>query len=529
MGLVPGLRVGSPTSGWRCVLRPAIVPEAVPPSSRFGPASSRWVPLLRARCVWGLQPFASPVYSFGMWSPFGSKVSFCHSWSRTKVYIGGCSFPMLPPFFGVESSYSYVLLWIVGTSCGWWPRSYLACHWSLTVGCLLLASSAAKLWVLGMLTCCPVVVRPPFVWPWVSLPSFLSFALQLALVVHVPVGSLLPYGSQPSRWGHPCGVEAGLILDRNEGLVCFSFPFGLFLRVATVLREWSPYGSSVLVGFHLYATSGCHWCLALYPYGWTSSLCLRPLFAPCRYRRVSWWSSLRPRVLGCSWLSPVFFPIRCSGSMSTSMALDHGLRLSLVLCSRSFRMGFEPLSEASLCALPLPACISWWSSLRQWVFGSSWLSPLFFPIRWYGYMITCIALDPVRRLSFLLGPISFDPLSWASLRACRCWRVYWWSSQRPRGFESSGLSPVFFPFLGPTPVSRMFLCLRPRSRSPFPSLAPSWWSPCPLWRSCLADALLLCPECALRLFLCVGLVCRSRPHCRPSRAVSWLTISVLCA
>ena len=79
VGLVPGLRVGSPTSGWRCVLRPAIVPEAVPPSSRFGPAPSRWVPLLRARSVWGLQPFASHVSLFGMWSPFGSKVSFCHS------------------------------------------------------------------------------------------------------------------------------------------------------------------------------------------------------------------------------------------------------------------------------------------------------------------------------------------------------------------------------------------------------------------------------------------------------------------
>ena len=88
-----------------------------------------------------------------------------------------------------------------------------------------------------MLTCCRGVVRPPFVWPRVSLPSFLSFALQLALVVQVPVGSLLPYGSQPLRWGHPCGVEAGLILNRNEGLVCFSFPFGLFLRVATVLRD----------------------------------------------------------------------------------------------------------------------------------------------------------------------------------------------------------------------------------------------------------------------------------------------------
>ena len=88
-----------------------------------------------------------------------------------------------------------------------------------------------------MLTWCAVVVRPPFVWPRVSLPSFLSFALQRALVVQVPVGSLLPYGSQPSRWGHPCGVEAGFILDRNEGLVCSSFPFGLFLRVATALRD----------------------------------------------------------------------------------------------------------------------------------------------------------------------------------------------------------------------------------------------------------------------------------------------------
>ena len=271
--------------------------------------------------------------------------------------------------------------------------------------------------------------------------------------------------------------------ERRFGMSSF-WAVSSFFVLPLSFGIWSPYGLSVLVGSHLYATSDCHWCLALYPYGWASSLCLRPLFSPCRYRRVSWWSSLRPRVLGCSWLSPVFFPIRCSGSMSTSMALDHGLRLSLVLCSRSFQMGIEPLSEASLRALPLPARFSWWSSLRQRVFGSSWLSPLFFPVRWYGYKTTCIALYPVRSLSFLLGPISFwmgfDPLSETSLCSCS-WCVYWWSSQRPRGFESSGLSPVFFPFRGPTPVSRMFLCLRPsRSRSPFPSLAPSWWSPCPL-------------------------------------------------
>ena len=79
--------LGSPSSGWSCVLRPAIVPVAIPPSRRIGPAPSHWVPLPGARCVWGLQPFAqnggvasdSPVYSFGMWSPFGSSVSFRHS------------------------------------------------------------------------------------------------------------------------------------------------------------------------------------------------------------------------------------------------------------------------------------------------------------------------------------------------------------------------------------------------------------------------------------------------------------------
>ena len=79
--------LGSPISGRSCVLWPAVVPEAIPPSGGIGPAPSRWVPLLGAKCVWGLPPFArnggvasaSPVYSFGMWSPFGSSVSFIHS------------------------------------------------------------------------------------------------------------------------------------------------------------------------------------------------------------------------------------------------------------------------------------------------------------------------------------------------------------------------------------------------------------------------------------------------------------------
>ena len=56
-------------------------------------------------------------------------------------------------------------------------------------------------------------------------------------------------------------------------------------------------------------------------------------------------------------------------------------------------------------------------------------------------------------------------------------------SLRQRVCESSSLSLWFFPFRGPTPLSRLFLSLRPhRSRSPIPSLAPSWWSRCPLMR-----------------------------------------------
>ena len=50
VGLVPGLSAGSPASGWRCVFWHAFVLVAI-----------------------------SPVCSFGMWSPFGSIVSFCYS------------------------------------------------------------------------------------------------------------------------------------------------------------------------------------------------------------------------------------------------------------------------------------------------------------------------------------------------------------------------------------------------------------------------------------------------------------------
>ena len=80
--------MGPPVSGRGCVLlQPAIVPKAIPPSGGIGSGPSHGVTLLWDKCAWGLPTFArnvglayaSPVYSFGMRSPFGSCVSFRHS------------------------------------------------------------------------------------------------------------------------------------------------------------------------------------------------------------------------------------------------------------------------------------------------------------------------------------------------------------------------------------------------------------------------------------------------------------------
>ena len=272
-----------------------------------------------------------------------------------------------------------------------------------------------------MLTCCPVVVRPPFVWPRVSLPSCLSFALQLALVMQVPVGSLLPYGSQSSRWGHPCGVEAGLSLIRTKVWYVFSFPFGLFLRVVTALRDMVTIWVNCVGRFPLIRDQRLS--LVLRPFSFwmgfelpseasLSALSLQARFLVVLAETESLWLFLA--------LSS-FFPVRCYGHMSTSMTLAPGLRLSLVPYSRSFRMGLEPLSEASLRALHLPARSFLVVLAEAASIGSSWISPLFFLGQRYGSKATCIALDPVRRLSLVLGPISFwmgfDPLSEDSLRA----------------------------------------------------------------------------------------------------------------
>ena len=90
-------------------------------------------------------------------------------------------------------------------------------------------------------------MRPQSVGPGGSWASCLSFTLPLALVLQVPVGSLLPYGSHPSRWGHPCGVEVSLSSIGTKVWCVFSFPLGCFFVLSLPFGMKSPYGSGVFV------------------------------------------------------------------------------------------------------------------------------------------------------------------------------------------------------------------------------------------------------------------------------------------
>ena len=112
---------------------------------------------------------------------------------------------------------------------------------------------------------------------------------------------------------------------------------------------------------------------------------------------------------------------------------------------------------------------------------------MFFPNRRYDSRATCTALPHVRRLSLELGIISF----WLGFglcleilfAPCGCRRVY---CGPHCGRESARvLASLFGSF--PSGVGHLSrVCssvLRPlRSRSPIPSLAPSWWSLCLLMR-----------------------------------------------
>ena len=104
-------------------------------------------------------------------------------------------------------------------------------------------------------------------------------------------------------------------------------------------------------------------------------------------------------------------------------------------------------------------------------------------------------------------------------------------SLRQRVCESSSLSAWSFPFGGLPPFSRLFLSWRPcRSRSLIPSLAPSWWWPCPLLRWALltlSGYVLSVPSAfSLRRYRW-SIPSHCRLICHPSCAVSMLTVSVI--
>ena len=180
-------------------------------------------------------------------------------------------------------------------------------------------------------------------------------SLQLALVLLVPVGSLLPYGSHPLRWGHPCGVEARLSSIGTKVSCVFSFPFGLFLHVVTALRDMVTIWVRCVGRFTLLRDQRLS--LVLRPFSFwlgfeplseaslsalSLQVCLLVVLAEDESLRLSLALS---SVLPC----PMFW------FHVTSMSLAPGLRLSLVPHHGSFRMGLAPLSEAPFSALQPPA------------------------------------------------------------------------------------------------------------------------------------------------------------------------------
>ena len=147
--------------------------------------------------------------------------------------------------------------------------------------------------------------------------------------------------------------------------------------------------------------------------------------------------------------------------------------------------------------------LSWWSSLWLRVFGSSWISPLFFPDHRYDSRATCTALPPVRRLSFVLGNFSFGLGFGLCLKIllspCGCRRAY---SGPHCGRESAR---VLSSLIGSSPSGVRHLSRVCSSETPSESLPHSiprsfLVESLSAFAVGLADALWLCPVSALRLF-----------------------------
>ena len=234
---------GSPSSDRGCVLWPAIVPEAIPPSSRFGPAPSPWVPLVWVRVVWGLQPFAwdgtlPPLLLFfpsGCGCPLGHVCLFValdHERRITLVVVSyRCCHPSLgysrripTPSFGssaflllVAALLSYLSFLLF--DCGLSSPGLICCY-------------AMSLWYVDLLSCgcaATVSLATGFVAIFPALPSPACSGCAGSCGVSSPIGFAT------FAMGSPLRGRGWWVLDRNEGLVCFSFPSGLILRDVVTL------------------------------------------------------------------------------------------------------------------------------------------------------------------------------------------------------------------------------------------------------------------------------------------------------
>ena len=104
------------------------------------------------------------------------------------------------------------------------------------MGCLLLSSSAAWLCALGLLPCCTCGCPPTVCWTK-GFVAFLPVLRSSLLVFCRLLWVLFSHMVQTLRDGvTPAGSR--LVCPRSERrFSVFSFPFGLFLRVVTALRD----------------------------------------------------------------------------------------------------------------------------------------------------------------------------------------------------------------------------------------------------------------------------------------------------
>ena len=99
----------------------------------------------------------------------------------------------------------------------------------------------------------------------------------------------------PFAMGSPLRGRGLFVLNRNEGLVCFPFPFGLFLPVVTTLRD----AVTLWVRCWFGAPAAGRGCCALFSLWLGFEPLSEASLHALSYMWVSWWSSLRPRVFGC--------------------------------------------------------------------------------------------------------------------------------------------------------------------------------------------------------------------------------------